>query len=74
MGKNEYGGSGHLSIFTLLKHLKFDAFEVLFFQGFIFTPIPKTLIACRAMQFRFFKVKTLLNNAFNTYMYLIHCS
>ena len=27
MGENEYGKSGHLSIFTLLRHLN-DAFEV----------------------------------------------
>ena len=31
-----------------------DAFEVLFFQGFIFYTIPKTLIAFRTMQLRFF--------------------
>ena len=41
-----------------------DALEVQFFQGFIFYTLPKTLIACRAMQLRFYKVKTLLNNAF----------
>ena len=29
--------SGHLSIFTSLKHLN-GAFEVQFFQGFMFTP------------------------------------
>ena len=43
MGKNEYGESGQLSIFTLLKHLmmllKYN------FQGLIFTPYtPVTLI------------------------------
>ena len=38
MGVNEYGESGHLSIFTLLKHVMISAFEVQFFQGFIFTP------------------------------------
>ena len=37
-GGNEYGESCHLSIFTLLKHCLVDAFEVQFFQGFIFTP------------------------------------
>ena len=62
MGENEYGESGHLSIFTLLKHLmmllKYN------FSGLHFYTLPKTLIACRAMQLRFFKVKTLLNNAF----------
>ena len=60
MGGNEYGESGHLSIFTLLKALN-DAFEVQFFSGLHFYTLPKTLIACRAMQLRFyFKVKTLL--------------
>ena len=34
---NEYGNSGHLSIFTLLKHLINDAFEVQIFQGFTLT-------------------------------------
>ena len=62
MGENEYGESGHLSIFTLLKHLmmllKYS------FSGLHFYTVPKTLIACRAMQLRIFKVKTLLNNAF----------
>ena len=44
-----------------------DAFEVqfFFFQGFSFYTLSKTLIACRAMQLRFFQVETLLNNAFN---------
>ena len=41
-----------------------DAFEVQFFSGLHFYTLSKTLIACRAMQLRFFKVKTLLNNAF----------
>ena len=64
MGGNEYGESGHLSIFTLLKHLMM-LFEVAIFSGLHFYTLPKSLIACRAMQLRFFKVKTLLNNAFN---------
>ena len=38
MGGYEYGKSGHLSIFTLLKHFKYFAFEVHFFQGFILAP------------------------------------
>ena len=63
MGENEYGESGHLSIFTLLKHLmmllKYNFFRASFLH------LPKTLIACRDMQLKFFKVKTLLNNAFN---------
>ena len=41
-----------------------DAFEVQFLSRLHFYTLPKTLIACRAMQLRFFKVKTLLNNAF----------
>ena len=48
--------------------LSFEAlnvFEVQFFSGLHFYTLPKTLIACRAMQLRFLKVKTLLNNAFN---------
>ena len=57
------GESGHLSIFTLLKRLmkllKYNFFRTPFYT------LPKTLIACRDMQLRFFKVKTLLNNAFN---------
>ena len=64
MGKNEYGESGHLSILTLLKHLMM-LLKYNFFSGLNFYTLPKTLIACRAMQLRFFKVKTLLNNAFN---------
>ena len=45
-GENLYGESGHLSIFTILKHLmmllKYIFFRVSFY------------IACRAMQLRFF--------------------
>ena len=52
MGGNEYGESGHLSIFTLLKHLMMLLKLVHFFQGFIFT-----------LYSDFFKVETLLNNA-----------
>ena len=37
MGGNEYGQSGHLSIFTLLKHL-IMFLKYKFFEGFIFTP------------------------------------
>ena len=62
MGENEYGKSGHLSIFTLLKHLmmllKYN------FSGLNFYTLSKTLIACGAMHLRFFEVETLLNNAF----------
>ena len=62
-GGNECGESGHLSIFTLLKHLmmilKYN------FSGLHFYTLLKTLIACKAMHLRFCKVKTLLNNAFS---------
>ena len=64
MRKNEYGESGHLSIFTLLKHLVM--LLKYFFSGLHFYTLPKTLIACRDMQLRFLKGKTLLNNAFNS--------
>ena len=62
-GENEYGKSGHLAMFTLLKHLmvllKYS------FSGLHFYTLSKTLIACRDMQHRFFfKVETLLNIAF----------
>ena len=59
MGEKEYGKSGHLSIFTLLKHLMM--FLKYYFSGLHFFTLSKTLIACRAMQLRFFKVETLLN-------------
>ena len=62
MGGNEYGKSGHLSIFVFFKAFN-DAFEVQFFRASFYT-LSKTLIACRAMQLRFLKVETLLNNAF----------
>ena len=56
------GHSGHLSIFTLLKHLmmllKYN------FSGLHFYTLPKTLIPFRTMQLRFFLSETLLNNAF----------
>ena len=63
MGENEYFESGHLSIFTLLKHLMM--LLQYNFSGLHFYTLPKTLIACMAMQLRFFKVQKLLNNAFN---------
>ena len=63
MGKWVHAESGHLSIFTLFEALNVHAFEVQFFQGFIFYTLPKTLIAFRTMQLRFFKVKN-VNNAF----------
>ena len=36
------------------------------FSGVHFYTLSETLIACRAMQLRFLKVETLLNNAFNS--------
>ena len=62
MGENENGKSGHLSIFTSLKQL------IMLLKGnfsrALFYTLSKTLITCRPMQLRFFKVETLLNNAF----------
>ena len=65
MGRNEYGISGHLHIFAFFEALN-GAFEVQFFSGLHFYTSSKTLITCRCMQLRFFKVKTLLNNAFKS--------
>ena len=60
MGGNEYGKSGHLSMFTALKHLMMLLKEQ-HFQYFIFIyTLSKTLITCRDMQLKFFKVETLL--------------
>ena len=47
-----------------------------FDAGFLFDIISQTLLACRAMQLRFSKVETLLNNAFNpniTKCTCVHC-
>ena len=63
MGENEYGESGPfwpLVYFHSFEALN-DAFEVQFFQGFIFTPYQRQF---RTMQLRFFKSEKLLNNAF----------
>ena len=54
-----------LVYFHFFEALNNGAFEVQFFSGLNFYTLSKTLIACRDMQLRFFKVKTLLNNAFN---------
>ena len=70
MGGNDYGESGHLTIFTLLKHLMM-LLKYTLFSGLHFCTLSKTqLIACRAMQLRLFKVETLLNNAFNVFVLL----
>ena len=62
MGGNEYGNSSHMSIFTSLVLLMHNL------SGFHIYALSKTMIARRAMQLRFLKVKTLLNNAFNIVM------
>ena len=64
-----YGGKWVWWIWSLVYFHSFealnDAFEVQFFSGLHFYTLPKTLTAYmyRAMQLRFFKVKTLLNNS-----------
>ena len=58
------GHSGHLSIFTLLKHLMM-LLKYNFFQGLIFTPYQRHWYHLGPCSSDFFKVKTLLNNAFN---------
>ena len=60
------GHSGHLSIFTLLKHLMMllKLLKYNFFQGFIFTPYQRHWYHLGPCSSDFFKVKTLLNNAF----------
>ena len=63
IGGNECGISGHLHIFTSLKHL--IMLLKCSFSGLHFYTLSQTLIACRAMQLRFLKVETLLNNTFN---------
>ena len=68
------GHSGHLSIFTLLKHLmmllKYNFFSVLHFDA-----LPKTLIPFRTIsKLRFFFYsETLLNNAFNLFFLFPSC-
>ena len=54
---------GKISMVNLATCL-FSLFWSTIFSGLHFYTLPKTLIACRAMQLRFFKVKTLLNDAF----------
>ena len=61
MGGNECGKSGRLHIFTYLKHLLM-LFKCKFFRA-SFLHFSKTLIECRVMQLRCFKVEILLNNA-----------
>ena len=59
------GKSGHLSIFTSLKHLMMLLKSNFFSSGLHFYTLSKPLIACGDMQLRFLKVITLLNTAFN---------
>ena len=63
-GGNEYGKSGHLSVLTSLKHLMMRL-KCIFFRA-SFLHLFKILIACRALQLRYFemKKKIVLNNAF----------
>ena len=49
----------HLSIFTLLKHLMM-LLKYNFFSGLHFYTLPKTLIACRAMQLQIFKSENIV--------------
>ena len=63
MGGNEYGESGHLTIFTLLKHLMMPL-KYNFLSGLHLHLIKDTDSICRAMQLRILKVETLLNIAF----------
>ena len=60
MGENEYGESGHLFYFHSFEALYNDAFEVQIFSGLHFYTLPKTLIASRAMQLRYFKVENIV--------------
>ena len=57
------GHSGHLSIFTLLKHLMM-LLKYNFFQGFIFTPYQWHWYHLGLCSSDFFLSESLLNNAF----------
>ena len=72
-GGNEYGKSSHLFYCHFFEAL-YDAFEVHFFQELHFYTLSKTLIAYRAMQLRFVKEETLLNNTFNVSKITSHSS
>ena len=63
MGEDEYGESGHLSIFTLLKHLMLLLKYIFFRASFLHRTRDTDSMSGHAAQI--FKVKTLLNNAFN---------
>ena len=64
MGGNEYGESGHLFIFTLLKHLMMLLKYNFFRASFLHLTKDTDRLVCRPCSSDFFKVKTLLNNAF----------
>ena len=66
MGGDGYGKSGHLYIFTSLKHLMM-LLKLTNFSGFHFYTIPQIHVfrASTAKQLRFLQVEILLNNAFN---------
>ena len=55
-GENKYMVNLVTCLFHSFEALN-DAFEVQFFSGLHFYTLPKTLIAFRTMQLRFFKVK-----------------
>ena len=59
---DEYCKSGHLSIFTSLKH--YGALMCNCFQGFIFTPYIKNTNSVQGHAAQIFKVETLPNIAF----------
>ena len=61
-------------LFSLLWSTFNGAFETANFSELHLYTLSKTLIACRAMRLRFCKVKTLLNNAFNSYINSLHIS
>ena len=73
MGRNEYGISGHLHIFAVLKHLM-----VLLrcnVSGLQFYTLSKTLISCiGTCSTDFIKVKTLLDDAFKVSILVVHCT
>ena len=64
MGRNKYGISGHLQYFRFFEALN-GAFELPFFQGFIFTPYQRHREHVGTCSSDLKKVKSLLNDAFN---------
>ena len=70
MGGNEYGKSGHLSMFTSLKHLMMLLKCKFFRASFVHLIKGTDCMSGHAAQI-FFKVETLLNNAFNMHSWEI---